>query len=84
MWQGGSYFYLGKKQMQELFFSKLRRIFFKSCVCMVISSDIIKSQAKKCDRKASPHQVNFVSSLMYKTYTFGARKLAKKCVNSGH
>ena len=51
---------------------------------MVISSDIIKSQAKKCDRKASPHQVNFVSSLMYKTYTFGARKLAKKCVNSGH
>ena len=32
--------------MQELFFSKLRSIFFKSCVCTVISSDIIQVRAE--------------------------------------
>ena len=58
--------------MWELFFSKLRTIFFKSCACTVISSDIIQVRSKKIDRKASAHSVDFVSSLVYKTYTLGA------------
>ena len=68
----GFYFYSGKKQMRELFFRNSELYFFKSCACMIISSDIIQVRPLNLTGKASAHQVDLISSQIFKTYTLGA------------
>ena len=67
MRQGGFYFYFysAKNRCGNLFFLKLRMIFFqKLCLDAYISLDIIQVRPLNLIVKASAHQVDLTSSLM--------------------
>ena len=71
--KAGFYFYSGKKTDAGTFYFKtLNNIFQKLCLYGYFIK-YYSSQAIKLGRKASAHKVDFVSSLMYETYTFRAR-----------
>ena len=78
MQQGGFLSLFRQKTDAGLFFFfKLVTIFFKSCACTIISSDIIQVRPQNLIGKASAHLGDLISSQMYKTYAVEARKLNK-------
>ena len=63
--------------MWELFFETPNNIFFISCACSAISSDINQVSPYNLIVKASAHRVDMTSSMMHKTYTVGAQYLTE-------
>ena len=70
------YFYSGKIRCRN-FFLKLVIIFFKSCACTVISSDIIQVRPSNLIEKASAHLVDLISPQMKKLKLLGAQNSRK-------